>query len=141
MIRIFLDANICLDLLDTTRDTSAASVEWYMQHKDNEMIEFYLSGDFITSFYYILAERRKISSQIVVQAIDALTQEINPIYLSHSDFTFGKSSFFDGDFEDFEDLLILHSAIGGNCEQFLTNDKSLLRLSQFRDLKINDTNV
>ncbi len=141
MIRIFLDANICLDLLDTTRATSTASVEWYMQHKDNEMIEFYLSGDFITSFYYILTERRKISSQVVVQAIDALTQEINPIYLNHSDFTFGKSSFFDGDFNDFEDLLVLYSAVRSSCEQFLTNDKSLLRLSQFKDLKISDTSA
>ncbi|HIP61744.1 MAG TPA: hypothetical protein EYG98_04235 [Sulfurovum sp.] len=140
-MRILLDANICLDLLDTTRATSAASVEWYMKHKDNEMIEFYLSGDFITSFYYILAERRKLPSQIVVQAIDALTQEISPLYLSHSDFIFAKSSFFDGEFDDFDDLLILHSAIRGNCEQLLTNNKSLLRLSSFKDLNISDTSA
>lgn len=58
-MNIFLDANICLDLLDTTRPTSKQSVQWYLEHKDDESINFYFSGDFITTFYYILTEKRK----------------------------------------------------------------------------------
>jgi len=34
-VNIFLDANICLDLLDTKRPTSEASVAWYMEKKDD----------------------------------------------------------------------------------------------------------
>ena len=53
-MKILLDANICLDLLDTSRPTSNRSVEWYLANKDNEEYEFFFSGDFITTFYYVL---------------------------------------------------------------------------------------
>jgi len=35
-MKIFLDANICLDLLDTTRTTSKRSVKWYLENKDDQ---------------------------------------------------------------------------------------------------------
>jgi predicted nucleic acid-binding protein len=43
-MKIFLDANICLDLLDTTRPTSQKSVHWYLSNKE---YQFYFSTDFI----------------------------------------------------------------------------------------------
>ncbi len=133
---VFLDANICLDLLDTTRPTSKDSVAWYMAHKDDTKTLFYFSGDFITTFYYILTERRGVDRYKAVRAIDALSEEIIPFYLEQSDFTAAKQSFYEAVSNDFEDLIILHSALRCGCTSFLTNDIALLRLKSFDTLRI-----
>lgn len=135
-MKTFLDANICLDLLDTTRPTSKQSVEWYLQQKDNLVNEFSFSSDFITTFYYILTEKRKYDAKKTLQAIDMLSDEIKPHYLIHADFINAKEQFFNNTFEDFEDLLILTSASRANSNQFITNDKKLLQLSKFQNIAI-----
>jgi len=135
-MKIFLDANICLDLLDTTRPTSKASVAWYMERKDDSTLEFYFSGDFITTFYYILTERKKIDKIKVVQAIDALCMEVLPFYLTHTDFIEAKNSFFNNVCNDFEDLMVLHSALRAECNTFMTNDKLLVEMKKFDSLDI-----
>jgi predicted nucleic-acid-binding protein len=139
-MKVFLDANICLDLLDSTRLTSKNSIAWYMKNKDKPDMEFYFSGDFITTIYYHLTEKRKLERKLVIEAIDALCGEISPIYLSHSDFQLAKKSFFDGVFDDFEDLIVLQSGIRFGCEKFLTNDKKLLQLNSFENMKIVSSN-
>lgn len=135
-MKIFLDANICLDLLDSKRQTARKSIEWYMQNKDSEEIEFYFSSDFITTFYYILTQKRKYNPKDVIATIDALSFEIIPFYLSHSDFILAKESFIDGIFDDFEDLMILHSAVRLGCDSFVSNDKALLNLKEFEGVEI-----
>lgn len=136
MIKIFLDANICLDLLDTTRPTSKKSVDWYLKYKDNNDYEFYFSSDFITTFYYILTQKRKHNPKNTLKAIDALTEEIFPHYMKHNDFLEAKNQFFDGVFGDFEDLIILNSASRLNCTKFITNDKELLKLKKYLNIEI-----
>ena len=135
-MKIFLDANICLDLLDTTRPTSKRSVEWYLQQKDNLENEFFFSADFITTFYYILTEKRKYDTKKTLQAIEMLSDEIKAHYLAHIDFISAKEQFFSNAFEDFENLLILTSASRVNSSQFITNDKKLLQLGQFQNINI-----
>jgi len=137
-MKVFLDANICLDLLDTTRPTSKASVAWYMEHKDDNALEFYFSGDFITTFYYILTECKKIDKIKVVQVIDALCMEIIPFYLNHTDFIEAKNSFFDKICNDFDDLMVLHSALRAECHTFMTNDKLLVEIKKFDSLDIHE---
>jgi len=132
----FLDANICLDLLDTKRKTASASVEWYMNQKDNRDDLFYFSADFITTFYYILTDRKKFATADVIAAVDALSLEISPFYLVHSDFVLAKNSFYDGVFDDFEDLIILESAARAESDYFVTNDKELLALGKYKDMGI-----
>lgn len=135
-MKIFLDANICLDLLDTTRKTSKASVEWYLQHKDREDLEFYFSSDFITTFFYILTQKKKQKPQDVITAIEMLSQEVMPLYFVHEDFINAKSDFQRGLLEDFEDLFVLSSAQRIACEIFLTNDKELLKLGNHNKMRI-----
>jgi len=135
-MNIFLDANICLDLLDTKRPTSEASVEWYMKKKDNVSLSFFFSSDFITTFYYILTQKRKYDDAKVIASIDALSFEITPFYLSHSDFVNAKSDFFAESFKDFEDLMVLNSAVRAGCEVFITNDKALLELGSFKGMEL-----
>ena len=135
-MKIFLDANICLDLLDTTRATSKQSVKWYLSNKDNEEYEFFFSGDFITTFYYILTEKRKHDVKETLHAIDMLSDEITPHYITHIDFHNAKEHFFNDVFEDFEDLLILSSASRVKTAQLITNDKKLLKLRNFQNINI-----
>jgi predicted nucleic acid-binding protein len=135
-MNVFLDANICLDLLDTKRPTSEASVAWYMKKKDDASLNFFFSSDFITTFYYILTQKRKYDDSKVIASIDALSFEINPFYLVHNDFVNAKSDFFSESFKDFEDLMILNSAVRAECELFMTNDKELLKLGDFKGMKL-----
>ena len=138
-MKIFLDANICLDLLDTTRQTSKRSVEWYLKQKDNLVNEFFFSSDFITALYYILTEKRKYDEKKTLHAIDMLSDEIKPHYLVHADFINAKERFFNNTFKDFEDLLILTSASRISSNQFITNDKKLLQLGKFQNIAIIST--
>jgi len=131
----FLDASVCLDLLDTTRPSSKESVRWYLEHKDNDTLDFYFSGDFITRFYTILTER-KIASEKAVRAIDTLASEITPFYIDHTDFLHAKLSFETKKFDQFEILLVLHSAIRCGCSHFLTYDTKLLAMKRFNQLDI-----
>jgi predicted nucleic acid-binding protein len=138
-MRVFFDANICLDLLDTARPTSAASVAWYMEHKDDMQLHFAFSGDFITTIYYILTARKRIDGQTVVKAIDALSMEITPLYIEHLDFVAAKQSFTEGICRDFEDAVILHSALRAGSDLFLTNDAALVAMKQFGTIRIAST--
>jgi len=135
-MRVFLDANICLDLLDRTRPTSEAAIKWYMKHKDDENTQFFFSGDFITTIFYILNERKKFSAEEVVAAIDALCEEITPFYLEHSDYLLAKDLFDEGRSSDFEDLMILALAKRAKCDLFLTNDTGLLGIGEFEGMQI-----
>ncbi len=48
-MNIFLDNNICLDLLDSKRPTAKNSVQWYMKNKDDLNNNFYFSADGIVN--------------------------------------------------------------------------------------------
>jgi len=135
-MNIFLDANICLDLLDTTRQTSKKSVEWYMAKKDDENIEFYFSGDFITTIFYILTQRKKYNPREALKVLDLMIGEITPIFINYNDYIIAKNKLFDEYFNDLEDLIILNGAKRLKCEKFITNDKNLLKLSNYHDMKI-----
>ncbi len=132
----FLDANICLDLLDTTRSTSPESVAWYLAHKDDKKNTFYYSADFITTFYYILHEKKKVPTGNIIDAIDALSMEVLPSYLLHSDFISARNAFFDSLFDDFEDLVNLENACRIGSDRFITNDKDLLTLGAYKKIEI-----
>jgi|ACQI01.1.fsa_nt_gi predicted nucleic-acid-binding protein len=135
-MKIFLDANVCLDLLDSNRPTSTKSINWFLANKDNSILKFYFSSDFITTFYYILTEKRKVEPKKAILAIDLLVDEIIPVYIKNQDFLQAKDNFFKNKFNDFEDLIILNSANRIGCKEFITNDKKLLALKNFEHLKL-----
>lgn len=91
-MNIFLDANICLDLLDSNRQNSTCSIAWYMQNKDIPTWNFYFSGDFITTLLY--AHRKEESKpDLVIEATNQLCIEVTPIYLIHQDFLLAQQVF------------------------------------------------
>ncbi|HHD82471.1 MAG TPA: hypothetical protein ENK82_08075 [Campylobacterales bacterium] len=88
-----------------------------------------------------MTKKRKYSASDVIATIDALSLEITPFYLNHHDFIHVKRDFVDEVFNDFEDLMVLNSALRCECNVFVTNDKTLLELGEFKDMKINDAKV
>ena len=86
--------------------------------------------------YYILTEKRNVPAAVVIEAIEALSEEIAPFYLSHRDFLLAKERFFAGVFEDFEDMLILESASRAGTGRFVTHDRRLAELRQYGDMQI-----
>ncbi len=135
-MKIFFDANICLDLLDTTRNTSKESVDWYLSQKDDKDKEFFFSGDFITTFFYVLTQKKKLSPKETLKAIDLMSQEITPCYIGHSDFVSAKNYLYNNLLDDLEDLIVLNSANSAGCSLFITNDKKLLELKKYGKMKI-----
>ncbi len=107
-----------------------------MKKKDDASLNFFFSSDFITTFYYILTQKRKYDDSKVIASIDALSFEINPFYLVHNDFVNAKSDFFSEIFKDFEDLMILNSALRVGSEIFVTNNKELLKLGGFKGMAL-----
>jgi len=135
-MKIFLDADICLDLLDTHREQSATSIALYLHYKDNPDIEFYFSGDFLTTLYYILTENSGLEHKKVAHAIEALATEVSPIYLIHDDFVVSKRKLYDDVFGDLEDLMILESALRTGCNILLTQNRAMLELEEYESIKI-----
>ncbi len=135
-MKLFLDGNICLDLLDSQRPTSKATIEWYLKYKDCEDFAFYFSSDFITTLFYILTQKQKVAPKLVIQAIDSLSSETMPVYPKHEDFLHAKEDFQTGLMDDFEDLFVLNSANRVACESFVTHDKEILNLSSFKGMML-----
>ena len=132
----FLDTNICLDLLDTHRPNANRAVTWYMRQKDDAQNHFYFFGDAITTIYYILTARNKIKAEHVVAAIEALCEEIQPVYMIHTDFQSAVHLFDEKLLEDFEDLIMLSTAQRGKTDTIITADQALLALKDFEGIKI-----
>jgi len=85
-----------------------------------------------------LTQKRKYDDTKVIASIDALSLEITPFYLAHNDFVNAKSDFFSDSFKDFEDLMVLNSALRAKCNVFMTNDKELLKLESFKGMELLD---
>ena len=135
-MNFLLDTNICLDFLDRRRENALDTVGWYLDAKENLDNRFFLFSDAITTIYYILSERKKISKSIVVQALHEMMEEIEPLFFDALDTRQAIFLFREGVFDDFEDLLMLQTAYRHGIDVLVTRDRSLLRLDRFEKIKI-----
>ena len=135
-MKIFFDVDICLNLLDRHREQSDSSIALYMHYKSNPDIEFYYSGDAISTIYTVLTNKRELDQRLVVQAIEALSLEVNPIYLTNDDFVVAKRKFYARAFDNLESLMILESAMRQECNIWLTQNEELLKLGEYESIKI-----
>jgi len=135
-MKYLLDTNICLDLLDTHRQNSKETAAWYLEVKDDSKNRFFLFSDAITTIFYILTERKGIAKHRVVEALQKLTEEIEPLYFDAGDTRSAFWLFNEGVLDDLEDLLMLQTAHRYGIDLLLTSDKKLLRLKTFEKVKI-----
>jgi predicted nucleic acid-binding protein len=126
MKKVFLDLNILFDLIDTTRSSSATTIEFIKKLKSEYEVEFFASDNFVFVLSFIL--RRKSKDEIIdtlVKILDELDLNLLCFKKSIVNITtlFAKKS----ELKDVEDLLMLFMAIEYECEVYVTNDKEVLK--------------
>jgi len=120
MQKLFLDANIILDLIDIKRDRVAITKERLTTHLANGD-RLYASCDIFTTIYYVAAKHNEFSK--VIAQLEAITSfvEIIPIdaNIIHEAIRVGKAS----EHKDLEDILQYICAKEMVCDLILSNDK------------------
>lgn len=123
MTKIFLDANILIDIAYETRPFSVQSSELFNHLVQNlDKYELFTSCDLITTVYYVLVkqvdkeevlERLKFINKII-KVIDFSDKEIDEsIYLMEKN----------DKFLDLEDTIQFIMAKKARCDYIITNDK------------------
>lgn len=117
MAKIFLDANVVIDILEQRKETSLSSLNNH---------QTYMSPLSLHIFFYV--EKKKVpyiplSSFMTNNNIVDITEDLAQKALI-------------GPTSDFEDNIQLHSAAEAECDTFLTSDKQLLDIKFFGKTQI-----
>lgn len=120
MARVFLDTNFFIDLVERRKEANLP------QFQNHQLFVSPLSFHILAYVYRYKFPNIKFNHLFQFFTIIPLTQTI-----------LEKGSL--GPTGDFEDNLQLHSAVEGNCELFLTSDKSLLLMNYFGTTKITNS--
>ncbi len=119
--KVFLDANIFIDLNDDKRENYKKSLD-ILNFLAKNRIVIYTSCDLITTIYYILS---KVDKSHALQSIEELNKICKVIEFSNSEIAQTcKLMRDDKNYKDLEDTLqyILAQKLG--CELILSNDKN-----------------
>lgn len=117
MVKVFLDANILVDILEKRRNLSL--------DKFDEQ-EMYASTLSVHILFYV--GNRKVASHLVSEML----LDLNLVNFTNN--TTQKALL--GPTNDFEDNVQLHSAADAECDIFLTEDKKLLDMKFFGKTRI-----
>ncbi len=120
-IKIFLDTNIILDILDDKRPAHSPSVELYQLIETGELDAF-ISESVLTTTDYILqkiATRSKRADLLFIlldflQVLPCTTKTCRKALQSN--------------FPDMEDSILYHIALDHSLDYFITNDKAVKKL-------------
>lgn len=117
MAKVFLDANIIIDILEERKEIPIFKI-------DN--LEVYISSLSIHIFFYV--ERKSIPYVLIHEFLQ------NTKLVDFTEDIVQKALLGPGD--DFEDNVQLHSAVEAECDIFLTSDKKLLAMKFFGKTQI-----
>ncbi|SMC09019.1 type II toxin-antitoxin system VapC family toxin [Nitratiruptor tergarcus] len=121
-MKIFLDANIILDILDIKREFHEYSVKTYEYLILNHQI--FTSCDLITTIYYINA---KIDKEKAILNIQKIIKTLTLIEFSNEDVEKACDLMLrDKDFKDLEDTLQYIMAKKQNCNMIISNDENFV---------------
>lgn len=115
MVKLFLDANCFIDLLET-RDTSLA--------KKIEHHQLTISA--LTVHIWLYVAKKKLPQPQIKEAL-AYFQIVDYSVETVSDSLAGPTN-------DYEDNVQISAALAANCDLFITNDKKLLTLGKIKQL-------
>ncbi len=129
MSKIFLDANILLDILIPSRTNHKKAVEAYIKICD-EFERLATSENILTTIEYI-ALKNGTDCKAISDFFDNLYKNFE-LYsfekILHKSLAIYKKACLDNIKIDFEDLLQLESAIENNCTAFITEDRGIHKL-------------
>ena len=123
MTKVFLDANILIDIFDNSRPSHNDSSKLFTYLLDNiSDYELFTSCDLLTTIYYVL--NRKLDNDIILDKIEILNNLISVIEFGNQDIKEAiKLMRDDKNFKDLEDTIQFITAKKENCDYIISNDK------------------
>lgn len=117
--RVFIDANIFIDINDENRKTFKSSLE-ILRFLTRNKIDIYTSCDLITTIYYVLSKKSK---QNALQGIEKINKICKVIDFSNKEISLTSKLMRENkNFKDLEDTLQYVLAQKSKCELILSND-------------------
>ena len=123
MTKIFLDANILIDISDSSRPTHLESSKLFEYMLDNIMkYELYTSCDLLTTIYYVL--NRKLDSKTVLAKIKLMNEILTVIEFGNHEISEAIYLMENNEnFSDLEDTIQFVMARKEKCDYIISNDK------------------
>lgn len=124
MKKIFLDANILIDILDDTRPTSSTSAKVYENLvRGVEVFTLYTSCDLLTTVYYFT--RKPLGQKLALDKIRKLNQIIKVIEFGNQEVEEAIELMERNEkYDDLEDTIQYVMARKEKCDYIITNDKA-----------------
>ncbi len=119
-MKIFLDANIILDLIDIDRNNQKKAKE----HLKNYILkadELYTSCDIFTTIYYVAS--KKIEHKVLLEELEKILTFISILPIDINTITKAMKISKTTNQKDLEDILQYICAKDNNCKLIVTNDK------------------
>jgi len=131
-MKVFLDANIILDVFDTKRAFHLYSMrvyEYLLKHNH----QIFTSCDLITTIYYVLA---KIDKTLALTNVQKIVKTLRLIRFSNEEIELACDLMLrDEEYKDLEDTLQYLLAKKQQCDIILSNDKNFIS----KDIETLDT--
>jgi len=123
MTKIFLDANILIDIFDSSRPFSTESSTLFTYLLDNiSDYQLYTSCDLLTTIYYIL--KRKLKTKEILENIKLLNNIMSVIEFGNKEIDEAIILMQnDTNFSDLEDTIQFITARKEKCDYIISNDK------------------
>ncbi|MEA1918846.1 MAG: PIN domain-containing protein [Campylobacterota bacterium] len=124
MTKVFLDANVLIDIIDASRPYSEQSSRLFTALVENiERYELFTSCDLMTTVYYILT--KQIEKKEVLEQLKVLNQIITVVEFGNREIDEAISLMQrDKKFQDLEDTIQFIMARKSSCKYIITNDKN-----------------
>lgn len=122
---VFLDTNIVIDLFDDTRMHSKGSLET-AQKLLEEGVVLYVNSDTLTTLYYVLTSRAKVSHAQAIGAIKETAMMCGVVSIGLDEVNKAVALCEDAQtaFKDYEDTMQYVCAQKIGAAQILTNDRT-----------------
>ncbi len=124
MTRIFLDANVLIDIIDASRPYSQPSSQLFRVLVENiESYELFTSCDLMTTVYYVLT--KQIDKKEVLRQLKVLNQIISVVEFGNKEINEAIHLMQKNEnFQDLEDTIQFIMARKSLCKYIVTNDKN-----------------
>jgi len=120
--KVFVDANVILDLFDTNRPFYEDSLFVLQELIENDEVEIFVSSDMISNIFYILKNSFKLGFDKSLDAIEKITQIYTIHSVSAEDIEDAIEISKRHIFRDYEDVLQYVSASREECSLIITNN-------------------
>jgi len=126
-IRVYIDTNIVMDLLDADRKKHGASAD-RIASLLREDARLYINSDTLATAFYLLRSRKKVQLSEALDALRKVTQlcDLVTIELSQVDQALSLCEDPGSDFKDYEDALQYVCARKVGAGAILTNDQGFV---------------